>query len=143
MVSKTAVRSLNEEKRTRENHEKIKLLSTKIKPEKPFDLTGAGKRVFYRESKVVEVEFTDYIHQSKKGELYLYLFNDVLLVTRKAQFFDEYKVKMQEIFTLANVIIKVDMIPPETECMLTSSSAIAKLALWQCFHFISLISRPF
>lgn len=57
------VTSLNEEKRKRENHAKITLLTTKIKPEKPLDLGNNGKRIFMREAKVNEIEWTDYIHQ--------------------------------------------------------------------------------
>jgi len=112
---KTVVKSLNEEKRTRENHEKMLQLSTKIKGDKGFDLLDNGKRIYVRDAKVSEIEFTDYIHQKTLGDITLFLFEDALMVTRKAQFFDEYKVKSQDIYPLSNVTIKVDTIPPDSE----------------------------
>lgn len=113
------VNSLNEEKRTRENHEKLMSLAPKFKCEKPFDITGNGTRIFVKEGKLLEIEMEDSNKHSKKGEIFMFLFEDLLLLARKNPFFtEEYRLKSSEIFALNFIIVKVDTIPPDCECVM-------------------------
>jgi len=72
----------------------------------------------------------------------LFLFNDVLLLTRKYQFFDEYRLKPAGTLFLKKVFIRVDTIAPDSECEIFIIFSIPyfnfNFFLKKNFHFLFL-----